>query len=481
MSVLAEEPKAVVYTKPAAPVETKRPRLDAIDIVRGIVMVIMALDHVKHFFCRPDFFNDPLDLSKEQGAALFLTRWVTHYCAPTFVFLAGTSAFLYGTRGKSNRQVSWFLFSRGLWLVLVDITLVNWSWAFRIDYSFGMGGGIIFLIGACLIIMSALIWLPTAAVAALGVSIIAFQNLLDAKTAEQVGLPYGLWSLLHGGSRFWILTLQKTPLSPDALKEFLQTASPTWMYALIPDAASKTGYKLLLSFECGYRLLSWLGMTAAGYGFGALFLLDRPERRRQLIGLGVVLTLLFIGLRWFNEYGDRRYPAPDFNPTQDVSNQPGPWTTYDKKEGGGTDWVQTTLSFLNTQKYPASLLFTLMTLGPAILLIGLFDRATTGPISRFFIAFGRVPFFFYLIHLPLIHALAVGFDYLWYKTSPMLTDGPWAVQGAVKEQPETFLNYGWSLPMTYLVWAVVVLILYPFCWWFARLKQRYRSAILSYL
>jgi uncharacterized membrane protein len=455
MGTLSEEDKAAFRFD--APVMS-RPRLDAIDVVRGIVMVVMALDHVRGFFCRDTFTIDPVDLSQTYPA-LFLTRWVTHFCAPTFVFLAGTSAFLYGTRGKTKGAIAWFLVSRGIWLMLLDLTVVNWSWAFGIDYSHLTGGGIIWIIGAALVVLSLLVWLPTACVATIGVAIIAFHNHLDRITVDGDSPYYGVWSLLHGGGPFWIF--------PN-------------LHGLFPIKGDEEKYGILLQFITGYRLLPWTGIVAAGYGFGALFLLDRPERRKQLIGLGVALTLLFAGLRYTNYYGDFRNPAPPDRPSMVLDGQPGPWTYYEKKDGTGIDWPFTALSFLNCQKYPPSLLFVLMTLGPAILAIGLFDRAITGPISRFFITFGRVPLFFYLLHIPLIHALAIGADYWWYGKSPLLNDGPWA--GAKVMGPNSdFPDYGWSLPMIYLIWAIVVLLLYPFCWWFARVKQRYRSGLLSYL
>ena len=458
MSTFAEEATAAVRGKSSYGSALSRPRLDAIDIVRGIVMVLMALDHVKHYFGRADFQFDAVDLAQPTTPAIFLTRWITHFCAPTFVFLAGTSAFLYGTRGKSKAELSWFLVRRGIWLVILEVTVVNWSWAFRINYTEGMGGAVIWAIGSALIVLSVLIWLPTAAVAAIGVAIIAFHNLLDHKTAEEVGLPYSVWSILQDGGPFWIF--------PN-------------LHGLIPNPDTehaKNGYEILLTFSTGYRLLAWTGVIAAGYGFGALFLLDRPQRRRQLIGLGLVLTLLFVGLRYTNYFGDLRYPAPPDNPSQNVSGQPGPWSVYDKP-------YFTPLSFLNCQKYLPSLLFLLMTLGPAITAIGLFDRDVTGPISRFFITFGRVPLFYYLLHLPLIHVLAIGADYLWYGygNSPFKMDGPWVGAKVLKEQSDQYPDYGWSLPSVYLIWILVVLILYPFCWWFARVKQRYRNPLLSYL
>jgi uncharacterized membrane protein len=198
---------------------------------------------------------------------------------------------------------------------------------------------------------------------------------------------------------------------------------------------------------------------AAGYGLGAAYLLEPGVRQRQLLGLGLVLTTLFVVLRFSNLYGDPPSPQPSL---------PGPWSQREP-------WYFTVYSFLNCQKYPASLLFTLMTLGPSITLLGLFEWAR-GPVARFFIVFGRVPLFFYLLHVPLIHGLAVGLDYLRFGWSPMAKDGCWSVAGS-QPPPE----YGVSLPVVYLVWATVVLLLYPLCWWFAGVKARYRWAWLSYL
>jgi uncharacterized membrane protein len=432
------EPKPHPQQPVTAPGRGAR-RLDSIDLLRGLIMVVMALDHVRDYWHHdsvvprdPSAGLDPLnpvDLDHASGW-LFLTRWVTHFCAPTFVFLAGTGAFLYGSRGRSSAQLSWFLLSRGLWLMLLDLTLSRLGWAFFLwspnaNGVWELGGGIIWVIGAAMVLMAGLVFLPTSAVAALGVALIAFHNLLDGKSAADLGLAgwEWVWGVLHSG-----------------------------------------GGKVVevVTFGCGYGLIPCLGIMAAGYGLGALYLLEPGVRRRQLLGLGLALIVVFGVLRYSNLYGDPavQQPTPAF---------PGPWSVRDP-------WYFTVFSFLNCQKYPASLMYTLMTLGPSITLLGLFEWAR-GPVARFFATFGRVPLFFYLLHVPLIHGLAVGLDYLRFGWSPMAADGCWAVAGNQNTPPD----YGVSLPVAYLVWVAVVLILYPPCSWFAGVKERYRWAWLSYL
>jgi uncharacterized membrane protein len=398
-------------------------------------MVVMALDHVRDYWHHDSLVArdpalglgpiDPVNLDETNGW-LFLTRWVTHFCAPTFVFLAGTGAFLYGSRGRSRGKLAWFLLSRGLWLMLADMTLSRLGWAFHLwspndQGVWELGGGILWVIGAAMVVLSGLVFLPTAALATVGVTLIAFHNLLDGKSAADMHLPAWIWGILH---------------DPRGAQ-------------VMPN----------VFFATGYGLLPCLGLIAAGYGLGALYLLERGVRRRQLLGLGLALIALFVVLRFSNLYGD---PPPR------QSSSPGPWSEREP-------WSFTVYSFLNCQKYPMSLLFMLMTLGPSITLLGLLEGAK-GSVARFFIVFGRVPLFFYLLHLPLIHGLAVGLDYLRFGWSPLANDGCWSV---ASNQPPP--DYGVSLPVVYLVWLAVVALLFPLCWWFARVKERYRWGWLSYL
>jgi uncharacterized membrane protein len=379
-------------------------------------MILMALDHVRDFFS-DRLYMDPVDLNTTTPG-IFLTRWVTHYCAPTFIFLAGTAAFLSGTRGKTTSELSWFLFTRGLWLAFMEVTINRMLWMSNYDLLHH-GAGVFWAIGWSMVVLSGLVYLPVWLITRFGVWMIVLHNLLDGLTAAQLHLPDWVWVILH---------------SPG-------------------DAAVLTGAVngQDITFGTGYCLIPWMGVMAAGYGFGTLMQLDRETRRRRLFLLGADLILAFIILRATNLYGD-----------------PRPWAYQ-----SSSPW--TFLSFLNCTKYPPSLLFLLMTLGPAILFLAIFDR----PLGRWaqpVITFGRVPLFFYLLHIPLIHGGAVLLDYLRFGWSPQAGAGPWEVREEMVPS-----SYGVSLPTVYLIWIAVLIILYPPCRWFADVKRRRRDTWLSYL
>lgn len=390
-----------------------RQRLDGIDMLRGLVMVVMALDHTRDYFTNA--FYDPVDLTKT-NPALFLTRWVTHYCAPVFIFLAGTGAFLYASRGKSKKQLAWFLVTRGIWLVFLEVTLIRLSWMFNWD-PYSNGAGVFWSIGWSMVLLAPLVFLPTSAVAAYGVIMIALHNTMDNLRFQDVGLPEWLWPLLHD---FGFEVSFKKPDSSEPL----------------------------FVFGCAYKIIPWAGVMAAGYAFGAFYYLDSASRRKQLYGLGAALTLAFFGLRASNVYGDASR-----------------WTLQ-------KDNLFTFLSFLNCTKYPPSLHYLLMTLGPAIMALALFDKGV-GVLGRPFVVFGRVPLFFYLLHIPLIHGLAVLVDYQRFGWSPMAFNGPWV--------PKVQVGYGFDLAYVYLIWLGVVVFLYPFCFGYARFKQKHSYTWLSYL
>jgi uncharacterized membrane protein len=425
--------------QPAAPTPTAptRDRLDSIDLLRGVIMVVMALDHVRDYFSAVADI-DPVNLTKT-NPALFLTRLVTHFCAPTFLFLAGTGAFLYGSRGRTRPQLAWFLLSRGLWLAFLEITLVRLAWSFNLDYHSDFGAGVLWAIGWSMVAMSALVFLPTSAVATIGVGIVAFHNLLDTTTAEQLYVPKWLWVVLHSPGGFDV--------------------SPAFQIGSVEVPS--------LSFGTAYCILPWLGVMAAGYGLGAMFLLERSVRRPQLIALGLALTVLFVVIRFGNAYGDPKPTGPPDQPAPATGTVAGPWAQQDT-------WWSTAFSFVNCQKYPPSLLYVLMTLGPAITALGLFDRPA-GVVGRFFVTFGRVPLFYYLLHIPLIHGLMVLGDYLRFGASPFANKGPWP------SHTDYAPGYGYDLPVVYLVWIGVILLLYPVCRWYGALKARHRDGILSYL
>jgi uncharacterized membrane protein len=395
-----------VSTSPATDVAPKRLRLDSIDLLRGIVMVIMALDHARHYFTIVRF--SPVDLDVTTPGHFF-TRWLTHVCAPAFVFLAGTGAFLYRSKGRSKSETSWFLFSRGVWLVILELTLMRMGWQFSFDYSYAVGQTI-WAIGWSMVCLSLLVYLPISVTTVFGLAMVAVHNAFDGIRPKMFG-DYGwIWKILHSGGRV----------------EISDSYTLSAMYPLIP----------------------WIGVMTAGYGFGVILLKEEKQRRRLLWTIGLSVTALFFILRWVNIYGD-----------------PKQWSVHE-------EFSRTLIDFFNLDKYPPSLLFLLMTLGPAIASLALFER-WQGPVARFFIVFGRVPLFFYVLHIFLIHALAVLAAYL-------TIGGPDTLVGSTKplELPE---GYGFGLPVVYGVWIGVSLVLYPACKWYADIKRRSKSVILSYL
>jgi uncharacterized membrane protein len=382
-------------------------RLDAVDLLRGIVMVVMALDHTRDFFHSGALLFDPTDLTRTTPA-LFLTRWITHFCAPVFVFLAGTGAFLSLSRGRTKKDLSWFLLTRGLWLVVLELTVVRFAVTFEIGLGSGFFVQVIWALGWSMIALSALIHLPLRAVAALGVAMIVLHNLLDRFQGADFGAWRWLWMILH----------EQGPVGqPPGLALFV-----------------------------AYPLVPWIGVMAAGYAFGRLLRLEESRRRRILFRLGVGMTLAFVVLRATNLYGD-----------------PRPWGAQPRGA------LYTLFSFVNTTKYPPSLLFLLMTLGPAVALLPALER-WRGRASRFLLVFGRVPLFYYLLHFYLLQVLAVAFAIARYGRN--VTN---VFAGGLPP------GYGYRLWVVYLVWAGVVLLLYRPCRRWAELKRRSRSPWLSYL
>lgn len=368
-------------------------RIVSVDVLRGLVMALMALDHTRDFFGSGGF--NPRDVAEP---ALFLTRWITHICAPTFIFLAGLSAFLYG-RTRSAGELSRFLITRGIWLILIDFTLIKFGWRFEFDF-YRLGAGVIFAIGASMIVLAALVWLPRWAIATVALVMIAGHNLFDGLRAEQFGALSWAWHLLHERGQ--------VPLG--------ERANLYVIYPLIP----------------------WAGVMAAGYALGPVMQRAPEAMQRLLFMLGAAITLGFVLLRATNLSGD-----------------PAPWTMQET-------WLATLLSFLNCEKYPPSLLYLMMTLGPALMLLAAFEHAR-GVFANVLGAFGQVPFFFYVVHIYLIHALAAVTGF--------------AMTGALMSTPEI----GLGLPGVYLVWLGVLVLLYPLCRWFAGLKQRRTEWWLSYL
>ena len=392
----------------------KQPRVQSVDILRGIVMVIMALDHVRDFFHHDSQLFSPEDLTKT-SAVLFFTRWITHFCAPVFVFLAGTGSYLATRRGMSRAAVSQFVLTRGLWLVVVEMTLVLFGATFNLSYQFVVWQ-VIWAIGWSMVALSVLVFLPWRILLAFSVVMIAGHNALDGIRSSQLGSVGWIWKILHEG--FAVINL------PGGIMAFS-------VYPLIP----------------------WIGVMSAGFCFGRLFDLDPDKRRTVMLQLGLLLTAAFVVLRVFNMYGD---PSP-------WSSQPGA--------------MMTALSFLRTSKYPPSLLFLLMTLGPAIATLSVMDRINVSDRNPL-LAFGRVPLFYYVLHWYLLHLAAIGFAWMRYGRIDFMFALPPAVSPLPTGYPQ---DYGYALWVVYLVWAVIVAALYPLCRWFADVKAKKRSPLLSYL
>jgi uncharacterized membrane protein len=392
---------------PDRPAQAARPRLESIDVLRGLVMVLMVLDHTRDFFgfsaLNPRDVNDP---------ALFITRWITHFCAPTFIFLSGVSAFLYGQRpGRTRGDVSRFLLTRGLWLIALEVTLVHLGWTFDLQFRF-VTLQVIWAIGVSMILLAGLVWLPRAAIAAVGLIAIAGHNLLDPIPPEALGQLSWIWHVLH-------------------VPAVLQPTAGMHLFVLYP-------------------LIPWFAVMAMGYALGPVMLLEAGRRRRWLALAGVATTALFLALRGVNIYGD-----------------PAGWSS------DGRSLLASVLSFVNTEKYPPSLLYLAMTLGPALLLMAVLDGGRRGPVGRVLLVFGRVPFLYYLAHLYVLHLLAIVVSLV------MLGSADWLIGGMpLLNKPEAF---GLSLPVVYGLWLGVVAVLYPLCRWFSRVKQERKDWWLSYL
>ena len=377
-------------------------------------MVLMALDHTRDFFTNIPF--QPEDVSHTYGA-LFVTRFVTHFCAPVFSLLAGTGAYLAVSRGKSVAEISRFFWTRGLWLVFLEFTIVGFSWTFSVPWGFA---AVIWALGCSMIFMSLIVRLPPRWIAAIGVTMIAGHNLLDKITPDSLGKLAPLWMVLHSPGMIWI----KQP-----------TVGVLIFYPLIP----------------------WLGVMACGYALGAL--LQRDDRAGWLLRIGAGLTLVFFLLRGFNLYG---------NGTAGYFFSIGPWQAQPAAS-------LTAISFFNVQKYPPSLDYLLVTLGPALIALGLFDRIKDPRgWARIFTVYGRVPMFYYVLHIYLIHVIAIVLALSLHQPAAWLWHG-----GIAVPKPE---GYGHGLPFIYLMWITVVALLYLPCRWFMGFKARHRDwAWLSYV
>ena len=388
---------AVMAEPVVATVATKRARIESIDVVRGMIMIIMALDHVRDFFGHSGL--NPTDPATTT-IPLFFTRWITHFCAPVFFLLTGTGAYI-SLRRKTRPELSRFLFTRGLWLIFLEVGVVRclgWFLNFNYHVTILM---VLWALGWAMIVLSGLVYLPASIVTIFGAVMIASHNLLDS----------------------------------------VQSSNPLWIILHSPGMIMNHPNVFL-----AYPLIPWVGVTAVGYGLGQIYGWPSARRRAFLLPLGLGMTAAFLVLRGINVYGD-----------------PQRWSTQKSA-------AFTVLSFLNTTKYPPSLLYLLMTLGPAMVFLWSID-GTTPQWLRPALVIGKVPMFYYLLHLPLIHLLAVVVCYARFGQEHWLFENPLFFQ-----PPE----WGYSLPIVYMVWVLVVVALYPLCRWFAALKQRRSDAWLSY-
>ena len=383
-------------------------RIESIDLLRGVVMVIMALDHVRKYFHHGSFFIDPTDLATTTPE-IFFTRLITHFCAPVFVFLAGTSAYLYGSRRNNSKDVAWFLFSRGLFLIFLELTIVNFGWTFDIMLSFHLLQ-VIWAIGASMVFLSAAVFLPKKIIFAIGLIIVFGHNLLDP-----IRIKSFIWYALHQKGSILI--------SNDSLIHF------------------------------GYPVLPWIGLMFLGYVFGIFYQkgFNTEKRKKYLLLISCSSMLLFVIIRTFNLYGDMSH-----------------WEVQDT-------FIFSLLSFLNTTKYPPSLLFILMTIGPSIIFL-YFAENVKNKITKFLIVIGRVPLFYYVLHIFIVHLLAI--------IGIVIAGRTWTdmILTAKSFMTKSLLSYGYDLYIVYLIWIVVVVALYPVCKIYNEYKINSKSKWwLSYL
>ncbi len=388
-------------TVPSALAQTKRVR--SVDLLRGLVMIIMALDHTRDFFHHSAFTETPLDPATTTPV-LYFTRWITHFCAPTFVFLSGASAWFQSLR-KTKKELSLFLVKRGIWLVLLEITVI--SFVFSFDFHFNLIGlQVIWAIGISMIILGLLTWLPFPVILIVGLLIVAGHNGLDfyeAKNANSLSLLYHMMHRLN-------------------LFEF--------------------GNFHLLVF---YPFLPWTGLMLMGYCFGKVLTSTEGEQQKKiLLWMGAGIIAVFIGLRLLDVYGD-----PD---VLTATTKP----------------LDSMYSFLDTNKYPPSLLYMCMTIGPSILFIAFFQNAG-GRIARIISVYGRVPFFYYVLHFILIHLSSMVY---FVARGHSFKDG---LVGDVMVPNFIKPGEGTSLLAVYLIWIAIVAVLYPLCKWYDHYKQSHRE------
>ena len=390
-----------------------RSRILPIDGLRGAIMILMAIDHIRDYINSAAMSFSPTDLARST-APIFFTRWITHFCAPVFAFTAGMGAFFWAQR-RTKAQLSRFLVTRGLWLMALEVTVVRFI--MFLDFRFTQAFFILtvfWMLGLSMVLLAALVHLPPRLLTVLSLAAVAGHNLLDGIDAAQFGRAAWVWDVLHQLGVFRVF-----------------------------------GDNVLMP----YPLVPWVAVMALGYCLGPVFSWEAARRQRFLLRLGLGLSAGFVLLRAINVYGD-----------------PARWSH--QRSG-----LFTVLSFLNTNKYPPSLDFLLMTLGPALVALVYLERAQLS-FANPLIVFGRVPFFYFLLHMAVAHALAIAMNLFRYGNAPFLLTPPPSMGGSPKMFPP---NFGFGLWVAYAVWIGVVAALYPVCRWYAQLKARRRDWWLSYL
>jgi uncharacterized membrane protein len=387
---------------------SKVERFIALDMLRGLTMIIMALDHARDFFALGWVYYAPTDIAIT-NFEVFFTRWITHFAAPTFIFLAGVGLFFASGR-RSKTELASLAISRGLWLIFLELTLVGFFWSFNSEFIFHPKVAVLFVIGLCMIVMGVLIYLPKPLIAFIALSMVFGHNFLDSYSASDFGSLSWLWLLAHESGVF--------TLGPFEVRV---------VYPFIP----------------------WVGVMALGYLFGPVTKMPRVQRKKIFFSTGLGLFIFGVMLRYSNIYGD-----------------PSLWQSYDSFE-------QTLMSFMNLTKYPPSFLFLSIFLGLAMMLMAVLDREL-GSWSKILQDFGEVPFFFYILHLPLLHLGGILLALFTF------SDASWLYGAPIKHSPQGY-SYFSELAPTYIAWFVAVALLYPPSRWFARLKHERKDWWLSYL
>lgn len=394
---------------------TAQKRIESIDIIRGLAMVIMALDHARDYFHITAFTDDPLNLATTTPL-LYFTRWITHFCAPIFVFLSGTSVYLQSLR-KTKKELSAFLIKRGLWLIFAEIVIITLGWTFNPFYNF-IPLQVIWAIGISMVILGLAIRLPYHLILALGLVIVLGHNLLDIPEAAP-GFKAGFWwDLLHHGHFTAYLYM------------------PNHFFVIV------------------YPFLAWTGVMMLGYCAGIFYSpkYTAEQRRKIITSIGLGLILFFIVLRFTNLYGDLHEWSAQKNSLYNF------------------------FSFMKVHKYPPSLLYLCITIGPALLLLAFMEKIKNG-FTNIMVVFGRTAFFYYIIHIYLIHLIGAIVFFAKGNSMQQAID-------SMQNLPFMFLipGHGFGLAVVYGIWAAVIIILYPLCKWYDKYKTRHKEKWwLSYL